>query len=66
MAVKVDTPDLSDLLPNPRVAARYRVTSRTVDRWERQPGLNFPKPTRINHRKYYRIADLEIWERSRA
>ena len=57
--------DSSGLLPDPRVAARYQVTSRTIDRWDRQAGLNFPKPIRINNRKYRRLDELETWERQR-
>jgi hypothetical protein len=54
------------LLPDPRVAARYDVTPRTIDNWDRQPALNFPKPIRINRRKYRRLNELENWERERA
>lgn len=57
--------DSSGLLPDPSVAARYQVTSRTIDRWDRQAGLNFPKPIRINNRKYRRLDELETWERQR-
>jgi hypothetical protein len=56
---------LSGLLPDPRVAARYQVTPRTIDNWDRQPELNFPKAVRINNRKYRRVAELESWERQR-
>jgi hypothetical protein len=28
--------------------------------------LGFPKPIRINTRKYRRVSELETWERSRA
>jgi hypothetical protein len=34
----------SGLLPDPRVADRYQVTSRTICRWDTQPNLGFPKP----------------------
>jgi hypothetical protein len=39
-------------LPTRLVKARYNVTERTLDRWERDPRLNFPKPEIINRRKY--------------
>jgi len=68
MATKIDVDvisDSSDLLPDPRVARRYHVTSRTIDRWDRQPDLGFPKAVRINQRKYRRLSELEIWERGR-
>jgi hypothetical protein len=57
--------DSSGLVPDPRVAARYQVTPRTIDRWDRQPGLNFPKAVRINGRKYRHLHELETWERGR-
>ena len=60
------TPDpRSGLLPDPLVADRYQVTDRTISRWDTQPELAFPKPIRINRRKYRRLAELENWERSR-
>jgi hypothetical protein len=35
-------------------------------RWERNPNLGFPTPKRINNRRYWKLADLETWERARA
>lgn len=55
----------SGLLPDPQVAARYGVSSRTIFRWDEQQALGFPRPVRINRRKYRRIAQLENWERQR-
>jgi hypothetical protein len=40
-------------LPTRLVAKRYNVTPRTLDRWVKDPGLNFPKPTKINDRNYW-------------
>ena len=37
----------------------------TLWRWEHDEKLGFPKPTRINRRKYYDLAEIEAWERSR-
>jgi len=66
MAKTVSTiPDSADLLPDPRVALRYHVSPRTLYRWDEQPELGFPKPIRINRRKYRRVKQLEIWERQR-
>ena len=56
----------SDLLPDPLVAERYKVTPRTLHRWDRQSDLGFPQPLLINGRKYRRLAQLESWERERA
>jgi hypothetical protein len=58
-------PGSSDLLPDPKVAERYKVTPRTIDRWDHQPDLGFPPALRINNRKYRRVSQLEIWERQR-
>ena len=52
-------------LPTGAVAARYGVTTRSVDRWWKDPDLNFPQPIIINERKYWAVTDLEIWERQR-
>jgi DNA-binding transcriptional MerR regulator len=55
--------EANDLLPDPLVADRYKVTSRTLHRWDRQKGLGFPPPVTINRRKYRRINQLQDWER---
>ena len=55
-----------DLLPDSHVALRYKVDPRTIARWDARPTLNFPKPVRINTRKYRRVSELETWERERA
>jgi hypothetical protein len=39
--------------------------SRTIDRWINDLE-DFPKPTMINRRRYWRLGDLRHWERSRA
>jgi predicted DNA-binding transcriptional regulator AlpA len=65
VAKTITVPDSTDLLPDPQVAARYGINPRTLYRWDEQPTLGFPRPLRINHRKYRRIAELESWERSR-
>jgi hypothetical protein len=53
-----------ELLPD-AVAARYKVTVRTVDRWDHRPELRFPPPLWINGRKYRYLKQLEEWERER-
>ena len=53
-------------LPTIKVAERYGVTTRSIDRWEENPGLHFPKPLVINRRRYWNLSDLETWERQRA
>jgi|RhiMethySRZTD1v2_1073278.scaffolds.fasta_scaffold4843472_2 predicted DNA-binding transcriptional regulator AlpA len=53
-------------LPDPQVCRRYGVTAMTLWRWDHDPSVNFPKPIRINRRKYRDEAELEAWERQRA
>jgi predicted DNA-binding transcriptional regulator AlpA len=53
-------------LSSTRVAARYAVTVRTIDRWVADPELAFPSPMRINSKRYWPICALEQWERARA
>lgn len=53
------------LIPDPEVWKRYGVCSMTIWRWDHNPELNFPKPVRINRRKYRYEDELEVWERSR-
>jgi hypothetical protein len=59
-----DHPD--DLLPDPAVARRYQVSTRTLPRWDARPQLGFPAPIVINKRKYRRRSELEAFERARA
>jgi hypothetical protein len=53
-------------LPTVQVAKRFSVVVRTVERWLQDPNLNFPKPIVVNKRRYWRLEELERWERSRA
>jgi hypothetical protein len=54
-------------LSTSRVAQRYDVTTRTVERWEDDERLDFPEPDlRINKRKYWKLKTLQRWERRRA
>jgi hypothetical protein len=59
-------PETNARLPTGDVAARYSVTTRSIDRWRKDPELAFPQPIYINDRKYWSLADLEKWERERA
>jgi hypothetical protein len=59
------SPKMAARLPTGAVAARYGVTTRSVDRWWKNPDLNFPQPIIVNQRKYWALTDLEIWERQR-
>ena len=59
-------PNEEVLLPARKTQQRYDVADRTLDRWLSDPGLNFPRPVVINRRRYFRIRELQEWERQRA
>jgi hypothetical protein len=50
------------LLPDPKVAKRYGVSTRTLPRWDKTPGVGFPPPIIIRDRKYRDVAKLEQWD----
>jgi len=53
-------------LPASQVRIRYGVSDMTLWRWLRNEQLNFPRPLRINGRRFWKRTDLESWEASRA
>jgi predicted DNA-binding transcriptional regulator AlpA len=57
-------PDEGMLLTAVKTRQRYgNVTEMTLYRWERDAKFDFPKPVRINSRKYFRLSELQEWER---
>ena len=48
------TNDDTDLIPTYAVGDYFGRGSRTVQRWQRDPELNFPQPIVIRKRKYWR------------
>jgi hypothetical protein len=59
--------DLDDeFLPKRATAERYKVCIRTIDRWERDTNLGFPKSIVIRKRRYHRLRELIEYERARA
>ena len=54
-----------ELLPDPLVAKRYHVSTRTIPRWDADETLGFPKVIKIRDRNYRRLSELEAWERER-
>jgi hypothetical protein len=44
------------------LCARYRVSDRTIDRWVRDPRLNFPKPLVINGRRFFDEAEIAAFD----
>ncbi|SFP35395.1 helix-turn-helix transcriptional regulator [Tranquillimonas alkanivorans] len=48
----------------PAVAVREMiggVSDMTIWRWQHDPELEFPKPTRISRRRYWRLSEIEAW-----
>ena len=54
------------LVPDAEVCRRYGISSSTIYNWDHNPTLNFPKPVRINKRKFRDEAELERFDRERA
>ena len=48
------------------VAARYGVSTRTIERWTRDPKLKFPQPDIVNLRKYWWASALRRHDRERS
>jgi hypothetical protein len=57
--------EADNYLPSIKVQRRYDICSRTLNRWEDKRDLGFPRPVLINRRRYWRLADLQAWERAR-
>jgi predicted DNA-binding transcriptional regulator AlpA len=53
------------LLPDHKVLDRYSISPMTLWRWDRDPGLNFPKPIRIRGRKYRDESELNAFDEAR-
>ena len=54
------------LVPDPEVCRRYSVHATTLYNWDKNPDLGFPKPIRINNRKFRDEAELDKFDRARA
>jgi hypothetical protein len=65
IAEQLNPPPADDVyLSAPKVQLRYDVTSMSLWRWLKNPKMNFPTPTYIAKRRYWRVSDLVAWERS--
>jgi hypothetical protein len=49
-------------IPRRKTADRYGVSVRTIERWEANPELDFPKSTLLNGRRYDDIERLDDWD----
>jgi predicted DNA-binding transcriptional regulator AlpA len=54
------------LVPDAEVTRRYSIHISTLYNWDRNPKLGFPKPIRINGRKFRDEAELNKFDRTRA
>jgi predicted DNA-binding transcriptional regulator AlpA len=63
---RTTTGDDRVFLPASQVWGRYGVSEMSINRWLRNPKLNFPKPIYIGRFRYWRLSDLTRWERERA
>jgi predicted DNA-binding transcriptional regulator AlpA len=54
------------LVPDAKVCARYGVHVSTLYNWDNNPKLKFPKPVRINGRKFRDEAELDEFDQARA
>ena len=54
------------LVPDPQVCRRYGVHTSTLYNWDRDEKLGFPKPVRINGRKYRVEDELNEFDAARA
>jgi predicted DNA-binding transcriptional regulator AlpA len=58
--------DQQTFIPAGQLRARYGISAMTVWRWLQDKPLGFPRPIRINRRRFWKLAELEQWEASRA
>ena len=49
-------------LPAAQVRLRYGVSHMSLWRWLNNKATGFPKPIRINGRRFWKLAELEQWE----
>jgi hypothetical protein len=52
------------LQPRRKTAERYGRSTRTIERWEADEALGFPKSTVIRRRKYDHTDQLDNWDRT--
>jgi len=52
-------------ISGPEVQERYGISAMTLHRWRKDQHMDFPNPMKIKTRNFFRLSDLEKWERSR-
>ena len=53
-------------IPARHVRERYKVSDMTIWRWLRDEQMAFPQPLYLGRYRYWRIAEIEAWERAHA
>ena len=64
--MKITNPDEGETvyLPGPKVRGRYNVTDMTIHRWLNDDDMGFPRPYYFGRFPYWRLDELQRWERS--
>jgi predicted DNA-binding transcriptional regulator AlpA len=60
------TNDTPTFLTQPHLRQRYGVSRMTIYRWQKDSKLEFPQPIEINRINYWRLSEVEQWERRQA
>jgi hypothetical protein len=60
------TEEEAGFLPAVKVQQRYSVCAMTINRWLRDKKMDFPKAMYIKRLRFWKLADLVVWERKRA
>ena len=64
--MKNDHPNGTEYLTAPKVQARYGVSDMSIYRWCKNPAMQFPQPIYFGRMRFWRIDELEAWERAQA
>lgn len=59
-----DPPD-TVFLPIRQIRSRYSVSSMSIWRWLHDPAVAFPQPVYFGRLRYWRLSDIEAWEKNR-
>jgi predicted DNA-binding transcriptional regulator AlpA len=49
-----------------QLSRRFSISLMALWRWVNDPNLGFPAPLKIRERNYWRLAEIEDWERAAA
>jgi hypothetical protein len=49
-------------IPRRKTADRYGVSVRTIERWQANAELQFPKSIVLNGRRYDDVDELDVWD----